>query len=121
MLIEARVLHSKTSNCPRIPVFKGITKDQVSEETVLTLFSPMVLIAFILSMKLTIACHDIVKDNSTFKSRAERCNKVCATDELQPKPSLVDHFSIYSLKKYFICLNFIETYHQQKKFHTEFS
>ena len=64
--------------------YPSITKDQVSEETVLTLFCPMVLIAFILSMKLTIACHSIVKDNSTFKSRAERCNKVCTTDELQP-------------------------------------
>ena len=47
--------------------YPSITKDQVSEEIVLTFFHPMVLIAFSLSMKLTITCHDIVKHNSTFK------------------------------------------------------
>ena len=68
------MLHIKTPICARIPIFEdrlavfinypSVTKDQALEETVLTLFHPMVHGYFQLvgvTIEDTIACHSVVK------------------------------------------------------------
>ena len=70
-LIEAEVLHIKTSICIRMPFpkdekavfinYPSVVKDQTSEEMVITLFCPVVLTAFSSSMLQIIVHHNIVK------------------------------------------------------------
>ena len=77
-MVFIEVLHIKTQICPRIPISKdrlaivtnysSITKDRALEETVLTLFHPVVHACFQLvsvTIEGTIAHHDVVTKTNT--------------------------------------------------------
>ena len=70
MIIEA--LHIKTPICARIPIpndklpiftnYSSVNKDQTLEETVLTLFFPVIYNRFqLIGVRISIACHDVVR------------------------------------------------------------